>query len=73
MLNLDSRLLAQHPDVLAKLREEINSIVGVGKESRLPDRNSLKRMKYMNLVLKEGMSVLARTWSPHRITSKIHS
>lgn len=50
----DSRLLAQNPEVLAKLRGEISSIVGVGKESRLPDRNSLKKMKYLNLVFKEG-------------------
>lgn len=57
LLIVHSRLLAQHPVVLAKLRGEINSIVGVGKESRLPDRNALKRMRYLNLVFKEGMSV----------------
>ncbi|KAL8669813.1 MAG: hypothetical protein Q9168_005617 [Polycauliona sp. 1 TL-2023] len=47
------RLLAQHPEVLAKLRQEIDSIVGLGAASRLPDRNDLKRMKYLNLVFKE--------------------
>jgi cytochrome P450 len=57
-LIMHSRLLAQHPDVLAKLRGEISSIVGAGKESRLPDRNALKKMKYLNLVFKEGVSVL---------------
>jgi hypothetical protein len=31
-------------------------MVGVGEESRLPDRNSLKKMKY--LVLKEGITML---------------
>ncbi|KAL8895763.1 MAG: hypothetical protein Q9192_003459 [Flavoplaca navasiana] len=51
------RLLAQHPNVLAKLRHEIGSVVGLGMMSRLPDRNDLKRMKYLNLVLKEGYSV----------------
>ena len=50
-----SRLLAQHPDVLTKLRDEIGLVVGLGDESRLPDRNTLKKMKYLNLVLKEGM------------------
>lgn len=55
LLIVHSRLLAQHPDVLAKLRAEISSITGVGKESRLPDRNTLKRMKYLNLVIKEGI------------------
>lgn len=52
----DSRLLAQHPDVLGKLRQEIASTVGVGKDSTLPNRNTLKRMKYLNLVLKEGIT-----------------
>lgn len=57
LINLpNSRLLAQHPDVLAKLRREISSTVGVGKDAILPDRNMLKRMKYLNLVLKEGIT-----------------
>lgn len=57
LINLsNSRLLAQHPDVLAKLRREISSIVGVGKDASLPDRNMLKRMKYLNLVLKESIT-----------------
>ncbi|ETI22164.1 hypothetical protein G647_06237 [Cladophialophora carrionii CBS 160.54] len=47
------RLLAQHPDVLAKLRSEIESTVGVGKNSSSPDRKILKKMKYLNLVLRE--------------------
>ncbi|KAL8711970.1 MAG: hypothetical protein Q9220_003666 [cf. Caloplaca sp. 1 TL-2023] len=47
------RLLAQHPDVLAKLRQEIASVVGLGMASRLPNRNDLKKMKYLNLVIKE--------------------
>ena len=55
LLTVHSRLLAQHPDVLEKLRAEISSISGVGKESKLPDRNTLKRMKYLNLVIKEGI------------------
>ena len=52
-----SRLLAQHPDVLQKLRGEISATLGIGKNSRLPDRNALKKMKYLGLVLKEGMTV----------------
>ena len=53
--DVDSRLLAQHPRVLAKLRQEIGSVIGVGKEATLPDRNALKRLKYLNIVLKEGV------------------
>ena len=56
-----SRLLAQHPHVLAKLREEISSIAGVGEESRLPDRNTLKKMKYLGLVLKEGVCMFSKS------------
>ena len=58
-----SRLLAQHPDVFQKLREEISAIVGIGKDSRLPDRNALKKMKYLNLVLKEG-AIASMTHTP---------
>ncbi|KAL8650886.1 MAG: hypothetical protein Q9226_004956 [Calogaya cf. arnoldii] len=47
------RLLAQHRDVLEKLRQEIGSSVGLGMGSKLPDRNDLKKMKYLNLVFKE--------------------
>ncbi|KAL8679207.1 MAG: hypothetical protein Q9186_004504 [Xanthomendoza sp. 1 TL-2023] len=52
-LIVPSRLLAQHPDVLGKLRQEIGSVVGLGMASRLPDRNDLKKMQYLNLVFKE--------------------
>lgn len=55
LLTPHSRLLARHPNVLAKLRGEIKSIVGLGEASRVPDRNTLKKMKYLNLVFKEGM------------------
>ncbi|CAG8956485.1 hypothetical protein HYFRA_00003871 [Hymenoscyphus fraxineus] len=47
------RLLAQHPQVLAKLREEISTTIGVGHEAQTPDKNSLKKMKYLHYVLKE--------------------
>ncbi|KAL8681895.1 MAG: hypothetical protein Q9224_006817, partial [Gallowayella concinna] len=52
------RLLAQHPDVLGKLRQEIGSVVGLGMASRLPDRNDLKKMQYLNLVFKEGIPTI---------------
>lgn len=55
-----SRLLAQHPHVLAKLREDISTIAGLGEESKLPDRNTLKKMKYLALVLKEGVLMFSK-------------
>ena len=54
------RDLLEHPHVLAKVREEISSIAGVGEESRLPDRNTLKKMKYLGLVLKEGVYTVSK-------------
>lgn len=48
------RLLSRHPDVLAKLREEIQGQVG----SNLPTQQDLKRMPYLSFVLKEGTSPL---------------
>lgn len=50
-----SRLLAQHPKVLVKLRDEISSTVGVGRKSVTPGRIHLKKMKFLNYVIKEGM------------------
>lgn len=38
----------------------------------LPDRNSLKRMRYMNLVFKEGMFVPTGIMSSNDVLSKIH-
>ena len=50
-----SRLLARHQHVLDRLRREIESILGVGS-SEQPTRVDLKKMTYLNLVLKEGES-----------------
>ncbi|KAG6985276.1 hypothetical protein G7Y79_00141g102130 [Physcia stellaris] len=47
------RLLAQHPHVQNKLRAEVECFFGVGDECRLPDRNTLKKMRYLSFVLKE--------------------
>lgn len=47
------RLLARHPQVLDKLRMEIESITGLGEDATLPTREDLKKMRYLDLVLKE--------------------
>ncbi len=54
MLILRRRLLATHQTVLAKLRKEIQSTVGVGPDARHPDRADLKKMNYLTYVVKEG-------------------
>jgi len=50
----ERRLLAKHQNVLAKLRKEIETSVGVGPEGRRPDRIDLKKMMYLTYVVKEG-------------------
>ncbi|KAI0544108.1 cytochrome P450 [Xylaria curta] len=47
------RLLARHQKVLERLRKEIKDVVGLGIDASLPTRGRLKRMPYLNMVLKE--------------------
>ncbi|KAK1756234.1 cytochrome P450 [Echria macrotheca] len=47
------RLLARHQNVLQKLRDEISKIVGLGVGAPKPTRNDLKKMAYLDLVIKE--------------------
>ena len=54
MLTWTMRLLISHEKVMAKLQEEIASIVGVGEDARHPDRTDMKKMLYLSYVLKEG-------------------
>ncbi|KAG9251386.1 n-alkane-inducible cytochrome P450 [Emericellopsis atlantica] len=48
-----SRLLARHPHVLSRLREEVAEHAGIGPEAKLPTRDQLKKMTYLGLVIKE--------------------
>lgn len=50
------RLVARHPPVLEKLRNEIAATCGLGADSQPPSKDDLKpsRMPYLNLVIKEG-------------------
>ncbi|KAM7195406.1 Cytochrome P450 [Rhypophila sp. PSN 637] len=47
------RLLARHQRVLDRLRAEIGEIVGLGESAPAPTRDHLKKMKYLELVIKE--------------------
>ncbi len=66
-LSQDRRLLVKHQNVLSKLHDEIKSIVGVGDEARMPDRNDIKKMLYLTFVLKEGKSSHL-PYQPHRFS-----
>lgn len=56
LLTWTMRLLVKHENVMAKLREEIKTIVGVGDRAKNPSRNDMKKMMYLSYVLKEGIS-----------------
>ena len=51
--NVNSFLLVRHPNVMKKLREEILSTYGADAEL---SRDSLRRLPYLQNVLKEGTS-----------------
>lgn len=63
---LRSRLLARHPDVLFKLRAEIEHEIG----SALPQQNDIKRMTYLSYVLKEGKYLASSP--PQSLANKAH-
>ena len=47
--------LSRHPEVVAKLRQEIAEHVGVGADARIPTYGDLKDMKYLNAVINETL------------------
>lgn len=47
--------LSRHPEVVAKLRQEIAEHVGVGADARIPTYGDLKEMKYLNAVINETL------------------
>ncbi|OQD80985.1 hypothetical protein PENANT_c030G04537 [Penicillium antarcticum] len=47
------RLLVQHPEVLSKLRREIENSVGVGSEASDPVLSQVKKLPYLSIVIKE--------------------
>jgi cytochrome P450 len=46
-----SRLLVRHPNVMARLRQEISSIM---ESSHIPSREQIKRIPYLACVIKES-------------------
>lgn len=58
LIGFSSRLLVRHQQVLDRLRDEIQTTVGIGASAPQPTRNDLKKMHYLNLVIKEGESYI---------------
>jgi cytochrome P450 len=57
-LNWTFYLLAQHPDVLAKLHAELDTVLG----GRAPTLADLEHLKYTEMVIKESMRILPPVW-----------
>jgi cytochrome P450 len=55
-------LLSQHPEVEAKLLEEINRVLG----DRLPTFNDLPNLPYTEMIIKESMRLFPPAWSTTR-------
>lgn len=47
--------LSRHPEVVAKIRDEIAERLGVGANARIPTYADLKEMKYLNAVINETL------------------
>lgn len=47
------RLLIRHPQVLDRLRAEVDATLGLGKDAPCPTRAVIKRMPYLDAVVKE--------------------
>jgi cytochrome P450 len=48
-------MIAHHPKVLQKLREEVASMVGLGSDARQPTRDDLKQMTYLSHTINESL------------------
>ncbi len=65
-LNWTWWLLAQHPQVEAKLHHEIDTVLQ-GKTASLED---LRRLPYTDMVIKESMRLMPPAWSIGRVASQ---
>ncbi|MEM1121269.1 MAG: cytochrome P450, partial [Bacteroidota bacterium] len=55
-------LLAQHPEIVAKMRKEIAQVVG----DRLPNFQELRQLTYVRQVIDEGMRLFPPVWAVSR-------
>ena len=55
-------LLAQHPEIVAKMRAEINRVVG----DKLPGFQDIRQLSYIRQVIDEGMRLYPPVWSVSR-------
>lgn len=61
------RLLARHPHVLSRLRTEITNIAGLGSDAAQPSQTQLKKIMYLNAIIKQSM----RLYPPVPVNARI--
>jgi len=47
--------LAQHPDEMKKVQEEVDRVLGTGADRRQPSLDDIRKLSYTRLVLSEGL------------------
>lgn len=55
-------LLAQHPEIVAKMRKEISEVVG----NELPEFHNIRQLTYVRQVIEEGMRLYPPVWGVSR-------
>jgi cytochrome P450 len=60
------RLLAQHPDVLKKLQDELDTEL----KGALPDAQNIERLVYTKMVYKETLRLYPSVWALHRVVEE---
>jgi len=66
-------LLSQHPEVEAKLHAELDSVLGTGKQQRLPTLADYPNLRYTEQVFAESMRLYPPAWAMGRMsTREIH-
>jgi cytochrome P450 len=65
-MNWTWMLLAQHPEVAAKLHAELDQVLG----GRAPTLDDLKQLPYTEMVIKESLRLYPPAWSVGRATTQ---
>ena len=59
-------LLSQHPEIVEKIRTEVNIVLG----TRMPEFTDLKQLVYTKQVIEEGMRLYPPVWGVGRAVVK---
>ena len=62
-------LLSQNPEVEAKLHAELDAVLGVGADARLPELADYSALKYTEMVFAESMRLYPPAWAMGRMST----